>query len=275
MDTFKTFNISTASSLIAAAGGIPMARHGARAITSACGTVDMAESLGVDVECGPDLVADSIRKCGLGLFNGMSPKIHPRALGRVLSGIGFGSILNISASLANPALPRVGVRGVWSRSMVLPVAEVMKAVGYERALVIHGGIDGSDRGMDEASVSGTTWCAELGRDGSVHEFTLTPESLGMDRHDPSDLAPSPDPGEETRRFVRLVRGREYGARTQAAILNAALVYYAAGRTAGIEEGIGVAWKTLSSGTAFSVLENWVKAQNRDPGKGLRTLERVS
>ena len=98
-----------------------MARHGARSITSLCGTVDMAEMLGVDVECSADLVAESITKAGIGLFNGMSPQSHPRALGRILSQIHFGSTLNIAASLANPAMPKIGVRGVYSREMVLPV----------------------------------------------------------------------------------------------------------------------------------------------------------
>jgi anthranilate phosphoribosyltransferase len=89
MDAFKTFNISTASAIIAAAGGIPMARHGARAITSVCGAVDMAEALGVDVECAASVVANSIETANIGLFNGMSPNIHPRALGRILSRIHY------------------------------------------------------------------------------------------------------------------------------------------------------------------------------------------
>ncbi|MCP4672127.1 MAG: anthranilate phosphoribosyltransferase, partial [Desulfobacula sp.] len=93
MDTFKTFNISTAASIITAAGGVAMARHGARAITSSCGTVDMAEALGVDVECNAQLVTKSIETAGVGLFNGMSPEIHPKALGRILSQINFGSTL--------------------------------------------------------------------------------------------------------------------------------------------------------------------------------------
>ena len=95
----RPFNISTAASIIAAAGSVPMARHGARAITSVCGTVDMAQALGVDVECSADIVKKSIETAGLGLFNGMSPEIHPNALGRILSQINFGSTLNIAASL--------------------------------------------------------------------------------------------------------------------------------------------------------------------------------
>jgi anthranilate phosphoribosyltransferase len=174
MDTLKTFNISTAASIVAAAGGVPMARHGARAITSVCGTVDMAEALGVDVECDTDMVAQSIAQANIGLFNGMSASVHPNALGRILSQITFGSTLNIAASLANPALPKHAVRGVYAREMILPVIRVMRAIGYERAIVLYGTIDGSDKGMDEASVCGPTHCAALDPRGEIREYTLNP-----------------------------------------------------------------------------------------------------
>lgn len=94
MDTFKTFNISTAASIIAAAGGIRMAKHGSRALTSFCGTIDIIEELGVDVECDVDIVKQSIENAGIGIFNGMSSKVHPMALGRILSQISFGTVLN-------------------------------------------------------------------------------------------------------------------------------------------------------------------------------------
>ncbi|MEG0377746.1 MAG: anthranilate phosphoribosyltransferase, partial [Eubacterium sp.] len=97
MDTFKTFNISTVAGIIAAAAGVPMAKHGSRALTSVCGTIDALEAMGVDVDCSVDLVKESIEKTNIGIFNGMSPEVHPTALGRVLSQISFGSVLNISA----------------------------------------------------------------------------------------------------------------------------------------------------------------------------------
>ena len=134
MDSIKTFNISTAASIVAAAGGINMARHGSRAITSRCGTVDMLEILGVDVNCDVQLVKKSIEVAGIGIFNGMSGLVHPSALCRILSQIRFGTVLNIAGSLANPALPDYGVRGVYSREMVLPIAMAMKEIGYRRAL---------------------------------------------------------------------------------------------------------------------------------------------
>lgn len=277
MDSFNTYNISTAAAIVAASAGVPMARHGARAITSVCGTVDMAESLGVDVECDAGLVAQSIADAGIGLFNGMSPEIHPMALGRILSQIHFGSPLNIAASLANPAMPRHGVRGVYAREMIDPVIRVMKAIGYQRALVCHGAVDGTDKGMDEASVCGPTWCAELAEDGSIREYRLTPAELGFDRHEPGDLVPESDPQQETRRFVALIRGQENGtsARRQALVLNTALILNLAGKTASIEAGMTMAGKSIDDGHAFATLKRWVTAQNRRPEAGRATLEQLA
>ncbi len=271
MDTFKTFNISTAASVIAAAGGVAMARHGARAITSVCGTVDMAEALGVDVECTADMVAKSIETCGLGLFNGMSPNIHPMALGRILSQIFFGSTLNIAASLANPALPSIGVRGVYSRQMIRPVAEVMQEIGYTSAIVLHGAIDNSDKGMDEASVCGITHCARIDGKAKIQTFTIHPEKLGLGVKDPGQLSPEKDIQTESRRFAALMANKEESARKDAALLNAGLIFLAAGGSDTLELGIEKAANLIESGTAFETLENWVKSQNHDPDQGLRTL----
>lgn len=274
MDSFKTFNISTAAAVIAAAGGVPMARHGARSITSTCGAVDIAEALGVDVECPAEMVAGSIETAGIGLFNGMSPTIHPRALSRILSQIHFGSILNIAASLANPAMPDIGLRGVCSETMILPVARVMKAIGYRKAIVLHGtitGISGDRAGMDEASVCGPTHCARLSDSGEIKTFTLYPDDYGLGGGDPRQLAPAGDIETEARRFVALIRNRENSIRKEAVLLNAALVLYAAETVSSIEQGLETAAGVLESGAAFSTLTAWVAAQNRDPEKGLRKL----
>lgn len=276
MDTFKTFNISTAAAIVAASAGVRMARHGARAITSVCGTVDMAEALGVDVECGADLVARSISDANIGLFNGMSPKIHPMALGRILSQIHFGTTLNVAASLANPALPRCGVRGVYAREMIGPVIRVMKAIGYRQALVFYGTVEGTDKGMDEASVCGTTWCAELTENGNIREFTLEPSRLGIGDHDPGALSPESNLDRESRRFVALIRGQENGtsARRQAVVLNTALILKVAGKTDTIASGMDVAAAAIDNGDAWCTLEKWVAAQHRNPQKGLACLHRL-
>ncbi len=271
MDTFKTFNISTAAALIAAAGGIPMARHGARAITSICGTVDMAEALGVDVECPADVVANSIETTNIGLFNGMSPNIHPRALGRILSQIYFGSTLNIAASLANPALPSIGVRGVYSQAMVRPVAEVMQDIGYTRAIVLHGTLEGSGKGMDEASVCGITHCARILETGEIQEFTIDPKPLGLAAKSPDDLSPETDIRAEARRFAALMASPENSARKEAVLLNAGLIFLAAGKARDLEDGIGQSATLLETGRAFETLENWVRTQNTAPEQGLKKL----
>ena len=271
MDTFKTFNISTAASIIAATGGIPMARHGARAITSVCGTVDMAEALGVDVECTADLVVKSIKTAGLGLFNGMSPHIHPMALGRILSQIYFGSTLNIAASLANPALPSIGVRGVYSKEIILPVANVMKEIGYKSAIVLHGSIDESDKGMDEASVCGITHCAQISEKDGINEFTIDPKKLGLSVKNCKDLSPEKDIKTESKRFAALLNNRGNNARKNAALLNAGLIFLAADRATTLEDGIEQAAGILESGKAFQTLEKWVEAQNTDPKTGLKKL----
>ncbi len=274
MDTFKTFNISTAASIIAASGGVRMARHGARSITSRCGTVDMAEMLGVDVECSPELVAESIQKAHIGLFNGMSPHNHPRSLGRILSRIHFGSTLNIAASLANPAMPKIGVRGVYSRKMVLPVIRTMKEIGYKKALVFYGSIDHSEKGMDEASVCGPTFGAELNENTGIREFRFRPEDFGMERETPEALAPSRDLGREGRDFVSLLRGTKNGARAKAVALNAGLIFsLAEDRTMG--EGVRKAETILRGGYGFNILKKWVQTQNRDPQRGLRKLHAFS
>jgi anthranilate phosphoribosyltransferase len=270
MDSFKTFNISTAASLVAAAGGVTIARHGARAITSSCGTVDMVEALGVDVECPVDLVATSISRAGIGLFNGMSTQVHPLALGRILSQICFGSPLNIAASLAHPALPRIAVRGVHSPSLLVPVAEVMQAIGYTDALVVYGGIDGSTRGMDEASICGLTSGVRL-QNGKLQQFSFQPEDCGLPNHSPEGLKPDGDRHTAAVKMYRLLAGRGDAARNDAVILNSALIFLVNGLVAAISEGVEKARQILLSGQALATLRKWVEAQNVDPSGGMARL----
>ncbi len=270
MDSFKTFNISTAASLVAAAGGVTIARHGARAITSSCGTVDLVEALGVDVECSVGLVAKSITQAGIGLFNGMSPEVHPMALGRILSQICFGSPLNIAASLAHPALPKIAVRGVYAPALLLPVAEVMQAIGYTDALVIYGAISGSVKGMDEASVCGTTSGVRL-QNGVLSQFSFQPEDCGLPRHRPETLSPDGDRNTAAVKMCQLLAGVGDAARLDAVILNSALVFFVKGMVATISEGVEKAREILLSGQALATLRGWVEVQNSDPLAGLKRL----
>ena len=273
MDSFKTFNISTAASLVAAAGGVIVARHGARAITSSCGTVDMAEGLGVDVECSVDVVEKSIRQAGIGLFNGMSPEVHPMALGRILSQIHFGSPLNIAASLAHPAMPKVAVRGVYSSALLHPVADVMQAIGYTDALVLYGAITGSDKGMDEGSVCGTTFCVQL-KNGIKREFSFTPEECGLTLHDPQLLAADGERDIAVLKMFRLLAGRGDVAQSDAVLLNSALIFFVQNSVPTIAAGVEKAKELLFSGQALAALKRWVEVQNTTPSVGLAKLSEL-
>lgn len=269
MDSFKTFNISTAASIIAAAAGIPMAKHGSRALTSVCGTIDVLEALGIDMDSSVDLVKESIEKAGIGIFNGMSPEVHPVALGRVLSQISFGSVLNISASLANPALPQYGVRGVYSKEMLVFVPQIMAEIGYKRAIVVYGEV--GEQSIDEASTIGTTFIAELKEDGTVENYSFNPQ----------DMLITPGIVDEIRTFdsveasamciVRLLKGQETKTREDIVALNAGLILYLRDKAPSIREGYELALELIHNGAAWEKLKTWVKYQNRDQLKGLSTL----
>ena len=272
MDSIKTFNISTAASIVAAADKINMAKHGSRAITSSCGTVDMLEQLGIDVDCDVDLVKRSIEVAGIGIFNGMSGKVHPSALSRILSQIRFGTVLNIAGSLANPALPAYGVRGVYSREMVLPIARAMKEIGYKRAFVIHGRSGDDLRGMDELSTLGRTDVAELDEDGRIREYALNACDLGLEKGDESALLNRGNIEEEAVRLLRVLSGFDRGDRRDIVCLNAAPLLCITGRSEDLLEGVEKAGGIIASGLAVKQLLHWVREQNRDPGERLERLE---
>ena len=266
MDGLNTINVSTAAALVAAAGGVRMARHGARALSSQCGTVDMAESLGIDVECDAATVARSIERAGIGLFNGMSPQVHPAALGRILSQIRFGSTLNIAASLAHPARPTLALRGVYHPALCERVARLMQAIGYQRALVVCGSDAESGRHMDEISLCGSTQVCELA-DGQLSHYRIEPEAFGIVRHPLAAVLRQGSPEEERARFQALLEGRGEPALADFVSLNAGAILWLAGRAPGLPEGVSTARALLASGAAHSRLELWQNAQ-----QGAATLQ---
>lgn len=272
MDAVDTFNISTAASIVAAAAGVPMAKHGARAITSRCGTVDILEVLGVDVEADPEIVVASIERVGIGIFNGMSPKVHPAGLGRILSKIRFGTILNIAGSLANPAMPRCGVRGVYSKELVLPIAEAMKKIGYSRAMIVHGLSADGRRGMDEFSPSGKTIVAELREDGKIGTFEVSPRDFGAESVEERLLLPREDRVEEAVELIRVLSGIERGPRETSVCINSAPILFSSGKAESLREGFSISKEVIRSGVALDKLGEWVVSQNSDPLAGAERLE---
>lgn len=273
MDTFKTFNISTAASIIAAAGGVTMAKHGSRAITSVCGTVDLLETLGIDMESGSDVVVKSIESTGIGIFNGTSSKIHPTALGRILSQISFGTVLNISASLANPALPKFAVRGVYSKDMLKPVCQLMKEIGYQRCMIINGQIENSFQVMDEASTLGITYVSELCEDGQIKEYSFSPEDVGLRYGIEYELSPLKSREEEAARFVTLIRGKDKSSRRDIVVLNSGLIFQVMGITDSLKDGVDLSIDILNNGKAYDKLEQWIMAQSTDAKESANTFDR--
>lgn len=271
MDGFKTFNVSSAAALVAAAHGIPMARHGARAITSRCGTVDIMEAMGINVECPPEVVVLSITTAGIGLFNGMSPRVHPGGLGRILSQIRFGTTFNIAASLANPARPRRALRGVYSREMLEPVSEIMKQIGFQRALVVHGRVDCQDTGVDELSVCGPSGISYLDADGT-QRFDIVPEEVGIPRHPAAEIAATASREQEELRFLSVVSGAgKFRGCEDFTALNAGAILWMEGVSPSLAAGVADARHALTSGAALDKLRSWCLVQGHDDGSGVERL----
>ncbi len=275
MDSLKTFNVSSAAAVVAAAGGIRMARHGARALTSTCGTVDLLEAVGVDVECDVPTVARSIRRAGIGLFNGMSPKIHPRALARILGQIRFGSTLNIAASLASPCRPTHGLRGVYAEALIGPATAVMKEIGYQRALVVHGFDADGRRGMDEFSTLGESRVREITANGTETSWTLTPEEVGLPRRRYAEIAATGDKQTEAVRFLQTVAGTEKGGCEEITSLNAGALFYLVDQSPTLADGVRQARALIREGEALRKLVQWVGVQADADGEGIQRLKAVA
>ncbi len=272
MDELKTFNVSSASAIVASACGVKMARHGARAITSKHGTVDILESMGIDVECDINTVGRSIKTAGIGLFNGMSPKVHPGALGRILSQIRFGTTLNIAASLANPCRPSMGLRGVYAEGLLNKVAETMKIIGYKRAMVVHGRDKATNKGMDEISLCGNTKVVEF-NNNHIEQYQISPSDFALKDYSYHDIAALDNCQEESRRFITVIAGKGFQPCIDFTALNAGAILYISGAKRSIREGIDDALEAIHKGKALSKLCEWVTQQNTSQSAGLELLNK--
>jgi anthranilate phosphoribosyltransferase len=275
MDALKTFNVSTAAAVVAAAGGVRMARHGARALTSMCGTVDLLDELGINVECSVQQVGRSIALTDIGIFNGMSARVHPNALFRVLSQIRFGSTLNIAASLASPCRPTHGLRGVYAEPVIDKVTEIMQAIGYRRAMVVHGYDADGRKGMDEISTIGATAVQEFFPDGTRQSYRLVPEDMGLKQSSYAAVAALGDLRAEAVRFMRVISGIGHPACIDLVCANAGALLYIAGQAPDLPSGVSAGKKLINSGRAFKKLCQWITVQCDDQGIGLRRFTDIA
>jgi anthranilate phosphoribosyltransferase len=249
-DGARTINISTAAALVAAAAGAAVAKHGNRAVSSACGSADVLEALGFALEQEPERIAKSIDELGFGFL--FAPSHHPamRHAAPVRKELATRTVFNVLGPLTNPAGARAQVVGVYSPELVRTIADVLAALGARRAFVVHGA-----GGIDELSPVGENLVAEV-VDGNVRERTLDPEAeLGLPRCDVAELRGG-SPAENAAAVREVFAGAD-GGRRSAILLNAAGAIAAGGHAEDLREGLNLARETIDSGAAAERLEQLI------------------
>lgn len=240
-DGGRTFNISTAAALLAAAAGAPVAKHGNRAVSSQSGSADVLEALGFSLELPPERIAESIDTLGFGFM--FAPTHHPamRHAAPVRRELATRTVFNVLGPLTNPAGARAQVIGVFSAGLVRTIAEVLAQLGARRAFVVHGAY-----GIDELSPAGPNLVCEV-VEGSVRDRTIDPIELGIERCAPEELAGG-DAGDNAETIRRIFAG-DRGGKRDAVLLNAAGAIAAAGHAEDLREGLVLAREALDSGAA--------------------------
>jgi anthranilate phosphoribosyltransferase len=249
-DAIKTFNISTAASFVVSAAGVPVAKHGNRSVTSKSGSADVLEALGARVDMKPPEVRRMIEDIGFGFM--FAPVFHA-AMKHALAPrkeIGIRTVFNLLGPLTNPASAQAQVLGVYDKGLVAPVAKVLKNLGVERALVVHG-----IGGLDEVSTFGPTYVCELNA-GSVRPYTLTPESLGLNRATIADLRGG-DAKANAAITLDILNGEE-GPKRDVVLMNAACGIYVGGGARTLEEALDIAMEKVISGAAYDKLAEYIE-----------------
>jgi anthranilate phosphoribosyltransferase len=248
-DGGKTFNISTAAALVAAAAGAGVAKHGNRSISSQSGSADVLESLGFDLDLAPERIALSIDELGFGFM--FAPTHHPsmKHAAPVRRELAARTVFNVLGPLTNPAGARAQVVGVYSPTLVPTIARVLAQLGARRAFVVHGAF-----GVDELSPAGPNLLGEV-IDGDVHEREIDPVELGVERCAPEELRGGS--ADENAEAIRQVFAGGDGGRRSAILLNAAGAIAAGGHAKDLQEGLGYAREALDSGAAAERLEQLI------------------
>lgn len=252
-DGAQTFNISTASALVAAAAGAHVAKHGGRSVSSKCGSADVLEKLGFNVNLTPERVAQSVDSIGVGFM--FAPNHHSamKHAAPVRKELGVRTLFNMLGPLTNPAGAQNQLIGVFRRELTGTLADVLRKLGSTHVMVVHG----SD-GMDEISISAPTFVAEL-KDGKINEYTVHPEEFGLK---PAPLnAIQVSNVEEAKDMLLSVLDNQPGAARDIALLNAGAAIYVAGLTTTLKGGVRKAEEVLASGAAKHKLTQLIEASN--------------
>lgn len=232
-DGSNSFNISTTSSLVIAAGGVPVAKHGNRAASSKSGAADVLETLGVKITLTPERSAEILKKINICFLFAQNYHIAMKYVAPIRKELGIRTVFNILGPLSNPAGANMELMGVYDQSLVEPLAQVMANLGVNRGMVVYG-----QDSLDEISMCAPTSVCEI-RDGKFTSYEITPEQFGYERCEKGALTGG-TPAENAEITKAILKGEEKGPKRQAVCLNAGAALYIAGKAASIEEGVKLA-----------------------------------
>ena len=253
-DNAGSFNISTTSALVAAAGGMKVAKHGNRAASSNSGTADCLEALGVNINQDPEKCIELLNEVGMCFFFAQLYHSSMKYVGAIRRELGFRTVFNILGPLTNPSSPSMQLLGVYDEYLVEPLAQVLVNLGVKRGMVVYG----MDK-LDEISLSAPTKVCEI-KDGWFRTYVITPEDFGFERCTKDDLkGGTPD---VNALITRNILSGEKGHKRNAVLMNAGAALYIGGKADSMRDGISLAAELIDSGKALEVLEKFIEVSNR-------------
>ena len=255
-DGANSFNISTTSSLVIAAGGVSVAKHGNRAASSKSGAADVLEALGVKITILPEKSAEILKKINICFLFAQNYHIAMKYVAPIRKELGIRTVFNILGPLSNPAGANMELMGVFDQSLVEPLAQVMMKLGVNRGMVVFG-----QDSLDEISMSAPTSVCEI-KDGWFQSYEITPEQFGYTRCSKEELAGG-TPEENAEITKAIVNGTEKGPKRQAVCMNAGAALYIAGKAESLEAGVKMAENLIDSGAAAAKLREFVEETNKE------------
>ncbi len=253
-DNANSFNISTTSAIITAAGGVKVAKHGNRAASSKCGTADCLEALGVNINQEPEKCVELLKEVGMCFFFAQKYHTSMKYVGPIRKELGFRTVFNILGPLTNPGRPSMQLLGVYDDYLVLPLAQVLISLGIKRGMVVYG----QDK-LDEISLSAPTTVCEI-KDGWYKSYIIEPEDFGFEKCNKEDLKGG-EPNENAE-IVRKILSGEKGHKRNATLINAGASLYIGGKANDMKEGIKLAGEIIDNGKAMETLNKFIELSNK-------------